>query len=193
MGMSLRHWINLIESVTPDRLDESAYPVDALDAEPDDILDDVIEWKELTGETPPGPEAVRREIVAAQRELRHHVRPDGRVAIFRAIVEPTPGWIDGLEPGGKLGTDWSFDPLGAFAYNGRGGNRTVIFAASVAAEDVNWLACIAMLSSGEAEIRLRRGTEIVIDEVRVGADRGTANWNRAQVARPDLAGQIFVA
>jgi hypothetical protein len=47
----------------------------------------------------------------------------------------------------------------AFAYNGKAG-RTVLLSATVTAGGVNWFACIAMMSSGEAEIRLRRGASI---------------------------------
>lgn len=170
-------------------LDEIMHP--ALTAEPEDILDDIIFAKEMTGETldDANEERMRaricREIQNAQKALRPMIGENGLLRVWRAM-KLEDGDLHNLAAGDGLGECWSWTDAGAHTYYG-GRGRTFVFEASVPESDVDWLATLAMHSSGEGEIRLRTDAEFTLTRLRERL--GPSKYGPD--LRQDLAGEIF--
>ncbi|NTF17787.1 hypothetical protein G6L37_05190 [Agrobacterium rubi] len=140
-----------------------------LDAEPEDILEEVILARQLAGEDlDETSAAVRRmvvaDIVSAQKDIRRTCsEADGQIRVFRSI-KVLPSEVDDFETRG-LGTCWAFTRAGAHAYEGRSTGTEVIMEARVGTDDVMWPMVIGMWSSGEGEARLDRRAIVVLDSV----------------------------
>jgi len=162
--------------------------MDWLEADPQDILDDVIDAKILSGEdVDPASERIRRrvieEIVRAQQDIRSEftTSEDGRVLVHRAVVLDDDGVAD-LSPGQGLGESWAFSRTGAHPYDAVRKGRTVVVSGLVRPDDIYGPFVLAMWSSGEGEARLRRQAEIEI----VGIEaKGLGE------VREDLKGTVF--
>jgi len=159
--------------------------MDWLDADPDDILDDVIEAKILAGEDVDPSDARTRkrvadEIVRAQRSIRLEIRHagDGRILVHRALVLDDDA-IASLSPGQGLGESWAFSEAGAHPYDAVRRSRTaVVVSGLIHPDDIMGPFVLAMWSSGEGEARLRRQAEIEIVGMRakgLGAVREDLN------------------
>jgi hypothetical protein len=162
--------------------------MDWLSSDPDDLLDEVVEAKILSGEDiDASSERVRKrvldEIALAQRNIRAEttVAADGRILLHRALVLDDAA-IASLSPGQGLGESWAFSELGAHPYDSVRRGRTVIVSGLVHPDDVFGPFVLAMWSSGEGEARLRRQAEIEI--IRLVA-KGTVEL------REDLKGTVF--
>jgi hypothetical protein len=141
-----------------------------LEADPDDILDEVILARQLAGEDIDEASAtvramVRSDIASAQSSLAREVDvAGGAVAVYRSVwVEAAS--LEDFENAG-LGECWAFSRAGAYSYYGRGKGTEIILEARVAADDVVWPMVIAMWSSGEGEARLDRRATVTIEAVR---------------------------
>lgn len=141
-----------------------------LEADPDDILDEVILARQLAGEDIDEASArvramVRSDIADAQRSLSQEaVEIDGAVTVYRSVwVDPES--IGDFENAG-LGECWAFNRAGAHSYYGRGKGTEIILEARVATDDVVWPMVIAMWSSGEGEARLDSRASVTVKEIR---------------------------
>lgn len=141
-----------------------------LEADPEDILDEVILARQLAGEdldeTSQRTRAmIRNDITSSQRQIAASVVQSGAgIAVFRSMTLK-PEEIDGFEVRG-LGECWAFDRRGAFAYDGRRSDIEIVVEAEVSADDVVWPMVVGMWSSGEGEARLDSGASVTIKEIR---------------------------
>lgn len=163
-------------------------------ADPDGILDLIIEAKHQTGEAVTGSararKRIRAEIAAAQDELRPLVR-DARLTVFRALTIDAVA-LDALDPGDPIGTAWSYDLAGAHPFDGKAAHPLILtLTGIVSAHDVAWDHTIAVHSGGEAEIRLKRGAPVTLTGVTHRTARGSKG--STTLVRPDLVGQILTA
>lgn len=156
-----------------------------MDRDPQDLLDDVLDAKELSGESldPSSPrvrQSVLKEIAAAQAAIRRVASPGpaGRIAVHRAMVLGGEA-LAALAPGCGLGESWAFDRRGAHPYDATRRGQVVVLSGTVDPDDVAWEFVLAMWSSGEGEARLKASAEIEI--VAVSTARG-------EPLRPDLVG-----
>jgi hypothetical protein len=141
-----------------------------LKIDPEEILDDVIYARQLTGEdidesSQPIRKMVRTDIVWAQADIANSIQQneDG-VAIFRSI------WLDPeafekLEARG-LGECWAFDSRGAHSYYGSRQGVEIVVEARVNPDDIVWPTVIGMWSSGEAEARIDTRAQVLIEKIR---------------------------
>ena len=175
-----------------------AHPLSCTDvfAQPENLIDAVIEAKILTGESFDGEseDAVRDrvydEIHSAQCTMTREVAVDGdRVTVYRAMGFD-PGVIDALEAGAPLGSCWSWSEAGAFPYNASRRKETYVFAATVDVQDIDWLTSIALESSGEAELRLAPDAELTLLSIKRTGERGVRS---GEFIRQDLIGTVFPA
>lgn len=141
-----------------------------LEADADDILDEVIEARQLAGEDLDESDQtvrkmVRSDIVASQRDIaRMVVETDGMITVYRAIRLGASD-IGGFEARGT-GECWSFTRAGAFAYDGTGKGDDIIIEARVPEDGIVWAMTVGMWSSGEGEARLDRRASVVIENIR---------------------------
>jgi len=141
-----------------------------LEADPDEILDEIIHVRQLAGEDLDEPSGrvramVRRDIASAQKDISIAISEEGsRLAVFRAMTLG-PGDLDGFEARG-LGECWAFDRRGAFAYDGRRSDLEIIIEAGVSPDDIVWPMVLGMWSSGEGEARIDRRASVVIEDIR---------------------------
>jgi len=140
-----------------------------LEADPEDILDEVILARQLAGEDLDETSSAARKMVlgdirSAQASLlREVVEVDGMVPVFRSIRLETDQ-IEGFENKG-LGTCWALSRAGAFAYDGRRSGVELIMEARVASDDIVWPMVIGMWSSGEGEARIAGNAVVLLDRV----------------------------
>lgn len=141
-----------------------------LEADPEDILDEVILARQLAGEdldeTSQRTRAmIRKDIASSQRHIAASVVESGAgIAVFRSMTLK-PEEIDGFEARG-LGECWAFDRRGAFAYDGRRSDMEIVIEAVVSADDVVWPMVVGMWASGEGEARLDSRASVTIKEIR---------------------------
>jgi hypothetical protein len=167
--------------------DETPLPVE-ITMSPDEMIDEVVNAKELHGEMVGDCDAdrrrVRSEILAAQRFLRGCVK-GGAVAIHRALTLDRSA-VDAMSVDFALGECWSGHILGAQPYDGRQDKPVLVVSAATDPDSVDWIATIAMHSSGEGEIRLKAGSQVVVTRMTLaGAD------GRPTAVREDLWGSEF--
>lgn len=162
--------------------------MDWLDAAAEDILEDVLEAKILSGEDiDPTSERVRRrvigEILCAQDTIRSEasISDDGRILVHRALVLDEEA-IASLSPEHGLGESWAFSERGAHPYDAVRRGRTVVISGLVHPDDLLGHFVLAMWSSGEGEARLRRNAEIEIVSMTARGIGGI---------RDDLKGTVF--
>lgn len=141
-----------------------------LEADPDEILDEIIHARQLAGEDLDETSGkvramVRRDIASSQKDISMAIsETDCGLAVFRAMTL-RPDDLDGFEARG-LGDCWAFDRLGAFTYDGRRSDTEIIIEARVSPDDVVWPMVIGMWSSGEGEARLDARANVTINEMR---------------------------
>lgn len=141
-----------------------------LEADPNEILDDIIHARQLAGEdldetSQKTRMMIRNDIVSSQRLLAGSISETGSgITVFRSMTLK-PEEIDGFESRG-LGDCWAFDRRGAFAYDGRRSDMEVVIEAVVSADDIVWPMVIGMWSSGEGEARLDSRASVTIKEIR---------------------------
>lgn len=151
----------------------------------EDVVDEVVLWRQLSGEDidEGDPDVIAEtmaQLALARRDVLRSIRlaSDGRIRVVRAI-DVAEEDIDDFERKG-LGVCWAFDPRGAYAYDGRRRGLDLVVEAAVDPDDVVWPAVFAMWSSGEGEARLHPEASVLVERV-VVRDRGEI--------RDDLAGR----
>lgn len=160
-----------------------------LDAPAEDILDEVVLAKELSGEEvgdgPAARRGVLREIREAQADVAAAIEegPDGRILVHRAVAL-TAEALAALSPGDAVGICWAFERRGAHSYDARPGRPVYVVSAWVGPEDVAGDFVLAMWSSGEGEARLDRRAQVEVAGISDAAGRPV---------REDLAGAVMGA
>ncbi len=160
-----------------------------LDADPEELLDEVILAKELSGEGIGSGAAARERVLREIREAQAGVRdateegPDGRLLVHRAVAL-TPEALEGLSAGDEIGICWAFERRGAYSYDARPGRPVYVVSAWVEPGDVAGAFALAMWSSGEGEARLDRRAEVEVAGI-VDAAGGPV--------REDLVGAVLGA